>query len=284
MPASAPIRNGRPRSADLPDHVLRVSGSDHAAALFNLERAGHIYTRISNPTTAVLEERVSVALAGVGAICTASGMAAMHLAIATSSTPAIISSPPPRSMAAPSTCWRTPCPASASRRRSSSRVRWTNSGRRSSEHAACDRRDHRQSRPRSAGYSGVAQIAHDARIPLLDRQHLCDAIPQPADRTRRRYRHELRDQTARRPRHRNRRGDRRRRKVRLARFRQIRGADRTLTPAITALSSTSNSDRPPSSCAPAPRGCAISAPRLSPTNAFQLLQGIETLACAWNGT
>ena len=33
--------------------------SDHAAALFNLERAGHIYTRISNPTTAVLEERLA---------------------------------------------------------------------------------------------------------------------------------------------------------------------------------------------------------------------------------
>src|ERR1700757_3935158 len=57
--------------------------SDHAAALFNLERAGHIYTRISNPTTAVLEERIAALEAGVGAICTASGMAAMHLAIAT---------------------------------------------------------------------------------------------------------------------------------------------------------------------------------------------------------
>src|SRR5438132_3077683 len=57
--------------------------SDHAAALFNLERAGHIYTRISNPTTAVLEERLAALEAGVGAVCTASGMAAMHLAIAT---------------------------------------------------------------------------------------------------------------------------------------------------------------------------------------------------------
>src|ERR1700736_4457284 len=57
--------------------------ADHAAALFNLERAGHIYARISNPTTAVLEERVAALEGGVGAICTASGMAAMHLAIAT---------------------------------------------------------------------------------------------------------------------------------------------------------------------------------------------------------
>src|SRR3982074_1039954 len=57
--------------------------SEHAAALFNLERAGHIYTRISNPTTAVLEERLAALEGGVGAICTASGVAAMHLAIAT---------------------------------------------------------------------------------------------------------------------------------------------------------------------------------------------------------
>ncbi|HET7889862.1 MAG TPA: PLP-dependent transferase, partial [Bradyrhizobium sp.] len=54
--------------------------SDHAAALFNLERAGHIYTRISNPTTSVLEERIAALEAGVGAIATASGMAALHLA------------------------------------------------------------------------------------------------------------------------------------------------------------------------------------------------------------
>ncbi|WP_298252154.1 O-acetylhomoserine aminocarboxypropyltransferase [Bradyrhizobium sp.] len=57
--------------------------ADHAAALFNLERAGHIYTRISNPTTAVLEERIAALEAGVGAIATASGMAALHLAIVT---------------------------------------------------------------------------------------------------------------------------------------------------------------------------------------------------------
>lgn len=56
---------------------------DHAAALFNLERAGHIYSRISNPTVAVLEERLAALEGGVGAVCTASGQAALHLAIAT---------------------------------------------------------------------------------------------------------------------------------------------------------------------------------------------------------
>jgi O-acetylhomoserine (thiol)-lyase len=57
--------------------------SDHAAALFNMERAGHVYSRISNPTCAVLEERVAALEGGVGAIATASGQAALHLAVAT---------------------------------------------------------------------------------------------------------------------------------------------------------------------------------------------------------
>jgi len=57
--------------------------SDHAAGLFNLERAGHIYSRISNPTTAVLEERIAALEGGVGAVATASGQAALHLMIAT---------------------------------------------------------------------------------------------------------------------------------------------------------------------------------------------------------
>jgi len=57
--------------------------TDHAAALFNLERAGHLYSRISNPTTAVLEERIAALEGGVGAVCTASGQAALHLAIVT---------------------------------------------------------------------------------------------------------------------------------------------------------------------------------------------------------
>jgi O-acetylhomoserine (thiol)-lyase len=57
--------------------------ADQAASLFNLERAGHIYSRISNPTVAVLEERVAALEGGVGAVATASGQAALHLAIAT---------------------------------------------------------------------------------------------------------------------------------------------------------------------------------------------------------
>ena len=57
--------------------------SEHAQSLFNLERAGHVYSRISNPTNAVLEQRVAALEGGIGAITTASGQAALHLSIAT---------------------------------------------------------------------------------------------------------------------------------------------------------------------------------------------------------
>jgi O-acetylhomoserine (thiol)-lyase len=57
--------------------------TEHAASLFNMERAGHVYSRISNPTVAVLEERIAALEGGVGAIATASGQAALHLAVVT---------------------------------------------------------------------------------------------------------------------------------------------------------------------------------------------------------
>jgi O-acetylhomoserine (thiol)-lyase len=63
--------------------AFQFQDSDHAAALFNMEQSGHVYSRISNPTNAVLEERISALEQGVGAIATASGQAALHLAIAT---------------------------------------------------------------------------------------------------------------------------------------------------------------------------------------------------------
>ncbi len=70
----------------LPIHLSTsfvFESSDHAVSLFNLERSGHVYSRISNPTCAVLEQRVAALEGGIGAIATASGQAALHLAIAT---------------------------------------------------------------------------------------------------------------------------------------------------------------------------------------------------------
>ena len=55
--------------------------TDHAARLFNLEEVGNIYTRIMNPTTSVLEERMALLEKGVGALAAASGQAAITLAL-----------------------------------------------------------------------------------------------------------------------------------------------------------------------------------------------------------
>ncbi len=57
--------------------------TDTAAALFDMETPGHVYSRLSNPTVAVFEERMAALEQGVGAIATSSGQAALHLAIAT---------------------------------------------------------------------------------------------------------------------------------------------------------------------------------------------------------
>ena len=56
--------------------------ADHGAALFDLEAEGYRYSRIANPTVNVLEERVAAMEGGVGALCVASGQAALHYAIA----------------------------------------------------------------------------------------------------------------------------------------------------------------------------------------------------------
>lgn len=57
--------------------------SDHAASLFNMERAGHVYSRISNPTNAVLEERIAALEGGIAGMAVASGQAALHLGLTT---------------------------------------------------------------------------------------------------------------------------------------------------------------------------------------------------------
>jgi O-acetylhomoserine (thiol)-lyase len=72
------------RSAAVPIYqtvAYEFDSADHAAALFNLEAEGFRYSRISNPTTAVLERRIAALEGGVGALCLGSGMAALYNAI-----------------------------------------------------------------------------------------------------------------------------------------------------------------------------------------------------------
>src|SRR3954451_10115207 len=56
--------------------------ADHGAALFNLEAEGYRYSRIANPTVAVLEKRLAALEGGVAALAVASGQAALHYALA----------------------------------------------------------------------------------------------------------------------------------------------------------------------------------------------------------
>ncbi|MDE8345959.1 MAG: aminotransferase class I/II-fold pyridoxal phosphate-dependent enzyme [Acidocella sp.] len=61
--------------------AYEFDSADHAAALFNLEQEGFRYSRISNPTTSVLETRIAALEGGIGALCVGSGQAALHNAI-----------------------------------------------------------------------------------------------------------------------------------------------------------------------------------------------------------
>jgi len=72
------------RSAAVPIYqtaAYEFDSAEHAAALFNLEAEGFRYSRISNPTTAVLERRIAALEGGVGAVCLGSGQAALHNAL-----------------------------------------------------------------------------------------------------------------------------------------------------------------------------------------------------------
>lgn len=55
--------------------------ADHAAALFNLQEVGYIYSRLTNPTVAALQERIATLEGGVGAVCCSSGHAAQLMAL-----------------------------------------------------------------------------------------------------------------------------------------------------------------------------------------------------------
>src|SRR5271168_4450891 len=61
--------------------AYEFDNAEHAAALFNLEAEGFRYTRISNPTTAVLERRIAALEGGIAALCLSSGQAALYNAI-----------------------------------------------------------------------------------------------------------------------------------------------------------------------------------------------------------
>ena len=235
--------------------------SEHAASLFNMERAGHVYSRISNPTVAVFEERVAALERGVGAIATASGQAALHLAVSTL-------------MGAGSHIV-----ASRALYGGSHNLLAYTLARFGIETTFVDPRDldawRGAIRPatrlvfgETLGNPGldvldipsVSALAHAPRCAAAGRQHLHHPVPDAARRTGRRPRLPLGDQVHRRPRRGHRRSAGRQRAVRLALERQVRRPD----PALRGLSRHDLRRRDPRSrrscCAPAARGCATSAP------------------------
>ena len=73
---------GEPRVLPIFQSVTyKYDDPDHLAGLFNLEAEGHLYSRISNPTVAALEEKFAELQGGVGAVATSSGQAAVLYAI-----------------------------------------------------------------------------------------------------------------------------------------------------------------------------------------------------------
>ncbi|OON98356.1 MAG: O-acetylhomoserine aminocarboxypropyltransferase [Epulopiscium sp. Nele67-Bin004] len=74
--------NGEPRIAPLVQSTTyKYDDADQVADLFDLKAAGHMYSRISNPTCGVLEEKVTILEGGVGAIATSSGQSAIMMSI-----------------------------------------------------------------------------------------------------------------------------------------------------------------------------------------------------------
>ena len=92
--------------------------TQHGADLFDLKVPGNIYTRIMNPTTDVLEQRLAALEGGIGALALASGRPRSPTPSRPSPKPVTPSSPPVRSTVAASICWRTRCRNTASRRAS----------------------------------------------------------------------------------------------------------------------------------------------------------------------
>ena len=187
--------------------------ADHAADLFDLNRFGNIYTRIMNPTTAVFEERMASLEGGVGALATASGLAAQSVAITTllEAGDDIVSSAAPLR--------RQPQPARHHPRRASASTTTFVDPARPRRLARGDRRPRTRllygetiGNPRIdvLDIAAVAEIARRGGRAADDRQHLRHPLPLPADRARRRHRVALGDQVHRRPRHLDRRRDRRR--------------------------------------------------------------------------
>lgn len=140
----------------------------HAAALFGLEIPGNIYTRIGNPTTDVVEQRIAALEGGVAALFLSSGQAAETFAILNLAGAGdhIVSAAPVRRHLQP-----VPLFAGQARHRGQLRRRSGRSGHLAgggtAQHQGVLRRDHLQPADRPAGHPGGFEVAHRNGVPLI---------------------------------------------------------------------------------------------------------------------
>ena len=239
-----------------------------------------------NPTTDVLEQRVAALEGGAAGLAFASGSAAVTLAITKSLRAGEQSFPrPTASTAAPTTCSCTRCRGSASSStlidpatpRTSARALKPNT-------KALLRRDGRQSQARHPRYRRRGADRARGRGTADRRQHDGDAVPDPADRSRRRHRRPLGDQVHRRARHLDRRRGRRLAAGSTGRQRQVprpRRARRELSrPQVLrgALGRSPTSSSCVSAC------CATSARRSRRSTPSSSCRASRRCRCAWSGT
>ena len=187
--------------------------TDHAANLFALAEFGNIYTRIQNPTQAVVEERLAALEGGTGALLLASGQAAETFAVLN------IAEAGDHIVSSSSIYGGTynlfkytlaKLGIEVDVRREPGRPRRV-ARRRPPEHQALLRRDDRQPEDQRARHPHGRRRRPRRRRAADRRQHDRDAVPDPSVRARRRHRRPLGDEVPRRTRHRHRRRHRRRR-------------------------------------------------------------------------
>ena len=292
--ASAGLRDARParRPGARPDHRARAvpiyqttsyvfNDTDHAANLFGLKEFGNIYTRIMNPTNDVFEQRVAALEGGVGGAGLRLGPGGRHLRHPQHRR----RRRPHRLRQQPLRRHLQPVRAHAAAARHRGRPRRPDRPRElpprhQAEHQGALRRDGRQPQARHARHRGRRRHRPRGRHPADRRQHHADAVPDPADRPRRRHRRPLGHQVHRRPRHLHRRRGRRRAASSTGRRTTSSRASPSPTRATTASSSTRRSGRSPTSSS-----CACSLLRdlgaaLSPVQRLPVPAGARDAAAA----
>ncbi len=189
----------------------------HAANLFALKQLGNIYTRIMNPTQAVVEDRVAALEGGVAALLVASGQAAETLAILNIAEAGdhIVSSPSLYGGTYNLLHYTLPKLGHHHHVRREPRRPGVVARRGAAEHQALLRRVDRQPEERRPRHRGGRQGRPRGRRSADHRQHGGDAVPHPAARVGRGHRRPLGHQVPRRARHVDRRRHRRRRHLRL---------------------------------------------------------------------